>query len=591
MSKLNVGSRLVTAPLRTEVKPSGKTREGAPGFAHDARSELFMRATTIFTGEGAFYEQGEDADERAAELVRQLAVTDWKWLSGFLPWLRADGTIRTSAIKLAADAAGARSAAGIHTRQTRHPVALTMLRGEEPGEMLQYALRTFGKLPVQLREAVAFAATSLYTERAVIRWDKPERPVRFADVIELTHPKPKDAHQKLLFRYLLDARHHGNFPDDEGYGAEPPRQLGMIHSRWKLSRLLPAERHALAAKALQDPDGPESRAVFLAAAGQWEWVTSWLGEGVKGLGTALSGRERWELVIPWMGYEALLKNLRNFDHAGIRGTAVDAVSARLADPAEVANSRQLPLRFLSAYLNAPSLSWGRALERALDAAIANVPVLGGHTLIMIDMSGSMQHPLSVRPPRHLKPGEPAPAIPDRITAASLFALALAHRNPGKAEVFGFADLPRNGKNPGNAQFRLPEGMSVLKQAEHIRKSVGLVGHATYIEQNAADIFRRGHYTRVVLFSDLEAYPYARGYGGNFGEGDIARAIPDHVPVYAWNLAGTAFGAMAAKPNRVALAGLSDASFGMMGRYEAHQSGLYPWEYETPQRFDDEDGDQ
>ena len=37
------------------------------------------------------------------------------------------------------------------------------------------------------------------------------------------------------------------------------------------------------------------------------------------------------------------------------------VGARLADPAEVARSRQLPLRFLAAHRHAPSLRWGSEL--------------------------------------------------------------------------------------------------------------------------------------------------------------------------------------------------------------------------------------
>ncbi len=65
----------------------------------------------------------------------------------------------------------------------------------------------------------------------------------------------------------------------------------------------------------------------------------------------------WERQIPTMGYMALLRNLRNFDEAGISGEAVQAVVDKLMDPAEVAGSRQFPMRFLSAAKAVQSVRW------------------------------------------------------------------------------------------------------------------------------------------------------------------------------------------------------------------------------------------
>ena len=58
-----------------------------------------------------------------------------------------------------------------------------------------------------------------------------------------------------------------------------------------------------------------------------------------------------------MGYLALLRNLRNFDEAGVP-TRWPRGSRGGSDPAQVARSRLLPMRFLSAYRAAPSLRWG-----------------------------------------------------------------------------------------------------------------------------------------------------------------------------------------------------------------------------------------
>lgn len=97
----------------------------------------------------------------------------------------------------------------------------------------------------------------------------------------------------------------------------------------------------------------------------------------------------WEAVIPSMGPMALLRNLRNFDAAGVCDEVAARVAARLSDPAEVARSRQFPFRYLAARRHAPSPRWALPLEQALDHALANVPRLTGRTLILVDRSDSM----------------------------------------------------------------------------------------------------------------------------------------------------------------------------------------------------------
>ena len=58
------------------------------------------------------------------------------------------------------------------------------------------------------RRPAADAVRRLYTERAALRYDGLSRQLRMADVIELTHPSPRDERQSALFKYLLDRRHH-----------------------------------------------------------------------------------------------------------------------------------------------------------------------------------------------------------------------------------------------------------------------------------------------------------------------------------------------------------------------------------------------
>lgn len=100
-----------------------------------------------------------------------------------------------------------------------------------------------------------------------------------------------------------------------------------------------------------------------------------------------------------VGYMALLRNLRNIINADPDN--IQKVFDKLSDPDAVLASKQLPFRFLSAYLQLPDSDWNSltarsALERAADAAVENLPKIPGRTIIAIDVSGSMRMRISGR---------------------------------------------------------------------------------------------------------------------------------------------------------------------------------------------------
>jgi hypothetical protein len=613
MTKLNRGSRLVTQPMATEKTPTGRTHQGAVGYERDERTELFLRATTVFAGEGQFYEKAKTADARAIELIRKLAVEDWEWVAGFLPWLRSQGNIRTSAIMLAAEAAQARAEAGCHgymskpfmypvTLTTRQVVDAVMQRGDEPTEMTQYCLRTWGKIPVAVKRGTADAMIRLWRERAVIRYDKPDRPMRFADAIELVHPDPlkvkapadlvrtheryldwdsREAaahyehghaeHLNTLFKYLLDER-HGHEGDSSG--------LPMTRARKALSGLSPKERHAFAAVALDHPESDQAWTIKRASAGQWEWVMSWLGEGTKSAKgwSPLTERQRWELVLPEMGYMALIRNLRNFEQAGMKEEQVRAVCDRIADPKEVARSRQFPYRFLSAHLNTKGAQWLGALEAAVYHSTGNVPSLDGMTHILVDCSGSMDWLTDNDKKRQaelLVAGKTPPVYATRAQQALLFAFALAARNPGKTEIFLFAIQ-------SFGPIHVYQGASILRAVTEAQQQGRRLGGGTHLEQNLRLTFDPKKHTRSVILTDDQAAPHGRI--------DAAWMIPEETPLFAWNVAGYTHGAIQYGPNRVGLGGLTDASFTLMQRYESSKTGLWPWQV-TPPVVQDDDEDE
>jgi hypothetical protein len=90
-----------------------------------------------------------------------------------------------------------------------------------------------------------------------------------------------------------------------------------------------------------------------------------------------------------LGYLALLRNLRNMEQAGVdeklvRQAILDRKGAR----------RVLPFRFVAAARAAPLFD--RTLDEALQAAIADQLRFSGRTVVLVDVSGSMDARLSQR---------------------------------------------------------------------------------------------------------------------------------------------------------------------------------------------------
>lgn len=90
-----------------------------------------------------------------------------------------------------------------------------------------------------------------------------------------------------------------------------------------------------------------------------------------------------------LGYLALLRNLRNMDQAGVEEDLVKA-----AILARKGADRVLPFRYVAAARAAPRFEpW---LDQALSETILEQPVFTGLTLVLVDVSGSMDGLLSAK---------------------------------------------------------------------------------------------------------------------------------------------------------------------------------------------------
>ncbi|GAA2378950.1 RNA-binding protein [Catellatospora methionotrophica] len=498
-------------------RPAGVTAEGAPGYAREPKLELFLLAVANMVGEQTFYERADARDDRFRALVAKVAVADPEWFARFVPWLRLGANLRSASVVAALEGAKAQVAAGIPG--SRAIVGAALQRADEPGEALAYWLSVYGRaLPKPVKRGVADAAVRLYHERSLLKYDSDSHALRFADVLELTHPSPRDAAQGELFQHALDRRHQRDNPI--------PETLSVLRARAELMAL-PVEQRA----------GVLDAQVLGAAGMTWEALAGWR----QGPLDAAA----WSAVIPSMGYLALLRNLRNFDQAGVSDEVAAVVAAKLSDPDEVDRSRVLPMRFLSAYNAAPSLRWAYPLEKALQFALGNVPRLGGRTLVLVDTSGSMNSVFS---------RDGSLRCWD---AATMFGLALAAR-AADPTVVSFSNDTK--------VFDLRPGESVLKAVQRFKNDGWFFGGGTSTEYAV-----RKHYAghdRVVILTDEQAHWH--------GSADVAAAVPATVPVYTWNLAGYRLGHTPSVPNRHAFGGLTDAAFSMIGLIESGESAAWPF---------------
>lgn len=526
MARFN--TRAARAQPASPVRTTGRTlrtHQGGRGHERDARSELFLLAVSHFVTQKTFYESAADRDDRFVRLVRELAVSDPSWTAGLLGWLRGEGNLRTAAVVGAAEYVHARLKAGATDGPTGRQVVDSVLRRpDEPGELLAYWTATHGRnVPKPVKRGIADAVRRLYSGKSLLKYDTASRGYRFGDVLNLVHaaPDPAKPWQGELFRYALDRRHH---PDT----AVPPASDRVLTAHRELMALPVEERRAVVTSA-----GGAER---LAAAGMtWEALAGWL--------QGPMDKAAWEAVISSMGSMALIRNLRNFDEAGVRDEAAARVAARISDPAEVARSRQFPFRYLAAHQHAPSLRWAYPLERALGHALGNVPALPGRTLVLVDRSGSMFFSrLSDR------------SALNRADAAAIFGTALALRAAD-------ADLVEFGTTSRRVEFRT--GESVLRLLERFGDLGGTDTTAAVREHY------RGH-DRVLIVTD-EQYGFS-------GHGSPTEQVPADVPVYTWNLAGYRAGhGPSGERNRHTFGGLSDAAFRMVPLLEAARDADWPWE--------------
>lgn len=155
-----------------------------------------------------------------------------------------------------------------------------------------------------------------------------------------------------------------------------------------------------------------------------------------------------------LGYLALLRNLRNMAEAGVDEALIrEAIVARKGGA-----HRVLPFRFVAAARAAPHLE--PALDQALCETISEMVPLRGRTVVLVDVSGSMDAALSRR--SDLTRMDAAAALASVINAESL-------------RVFSFSakGLQWGGYHFGRGSLYAHDGSAVLVEVPPRRGMAGI----------------------------------------------------------------------------------------------------------------------
>lgn len=509
----------------TPVVPVSDTRTalGGQGFTRSAKEELFFLGIANAVGEHNFHEAADVRDKRFRDLIHQVTKEDPQWVRSFGAWLRGSALMRSASVVVACEYVAAGGEKG------REVVRDVIQRADEPAEILSYWMANHGrKIPQPIKRGVADAVLGQFNERNTLRYDGANTPMRFGDVIELVHPKPRDVTQSALFKHLIDRRH--------GRDGEIDSLLTTMSKDRQLQGLPESERRASLSQAIE-------------AGWSWERLAGWLPGGMDA--------QAWEAVIPNMGAMALVRNLRNFDQAGISVPVREQVIAKITDAEEIRKSRQFPFRFLSAWKNVQSMHWGPALETAVDLSTQNVPHFKGRTLVLIDVSGSMEW-ATIGNGRSSNRGQ----APVRWEAAALFGLAVAKRSEA-ADVFTFSNGPIK-------PVAFNRNDSVLRGVDVVRRQIG---GGTNVRQAMLDGWRLGRDhgktpDRILILTDEQT---------GFGPGHEQLADGIKVPVFTFNLAGYRAATNPQWRNFTTLGGLSDAMFAVLPHLERGHGDRWPWE--------------
>jgi 60 kDa SS-A/Ro ribonucleoprotein len=336
-----------------------------------------------------------------------------------------------------------------------------------------------------------------------------------ADIVRMVHPAPATAERRAFYGWLIGK------PYDV---AALPAEIAAFEA-WK-----------------RDPSGALPDVPF-------EWLTS----------HPLTA-EQWAELAGRMGWQALRMNLNTLARNGAFGVAgaSEMVAARLADVDALAKVRPAPYQLMMALSQVGEgvpLAVQAALETALEASLAKVPVLEGNVVVCPDVSGSMSWAAT----GHRKGGTSKVRC---IDVAALVAAAVLRTN-AKARVLPFecdvVDLKLDPK---------------ARVAVNAAKLASIGGGGTNVSAPLARLNReKAKVDTVVVVSDNESWvdPSRRGATATMNEWTRLKARNPGAKLICIDI--QPYGTTQAKSRKdiMNVGGFTDAVFDAMARFASGET--------------------
>jgi telomerase protein component 1 len=410
-----------------------KHRLSQQGRAHRkrARDTTAIKLTLVnavaasLIGGPDFYNRLNPTRQRLVELCDSLLATDPEFVLKVAVYTRQHLNIRSTANFLLAIAANRRRCRKYLRKYFGDSVRLPSdwIEVAQLSQTFYNGSINYGSLPSALRKAMVAKFTD-FDEYQLAKYNK-EGKRKDGRTVSAHEAKAKG--EAALANGGEAASSGGGGADDDRYTrttssrSEDELELEKLtFSLKQLIRKLHVREPSHLVMAVLGKHYPESLQAFQRARLEGEWDPDRAGERMK-----LAVPKTWETQVSLYGntaavweeliashklpYMAMLRNIRNLIKAGVSDKVHDEVLSRLPNPRAVANSRQFPFRYFSAYEAIGEVeqeSQGkrgtaghlvRRYRKALDEAVIqatrlNVTPIPGTTVVFVDVSDSLRVP-------------------------------------------------------------------------------------------------------------------------------------------------------------------------------------------------------
>lgn len=266
-------------------------------------------------------------------------------------------------------------------------------------------------------------------------------------------------------------------------------------------------------------------------------------------------RAQWVAIAKAANWQITRMNLNTFARHGVFEVEemAELVAARLRDAELVRKARVFPYQLLMACQSADRsvpAAVKEALQDALDVALANVPAIEGEVVVLPDVSGSMQSPVTGQR------GGGTSAV-SCVQVAALFASAVLRQNRS-ARVLPFADQVR--------QVELNPRDSIATNAQKLAR---LVGGGTSCSAPLIELNRsRARAELVVFVSDNQSWMdnRVRGATETMRQWEYFKRNNPLARLVCMDLQPQVNTMAAEREDVLNIGGFSDAVFGLMARF-------------------------